>query len=328
MPTRGGAAADQQGLTRLDVQPGGQRAVGGLQHLRDGAERRQGRSGERDDLPTRARRCTRRSRRRTRGPCRPSSRRPAGRAASSPPGRVHDARGLDAQHPREGHALGQAEPGVELRPVEAERLHPDQHPAGRARGRAVRGSARSSDGPGRVEHHGSHRHDVASCAFAKRASGSSRCSSVAMMPSSWRSCAGVSTSMTCRRRWRRGPGRRPRPCPAGRGEPGVGGAAVLGAREAFDQAAVLEAGARHGRGGAGWRWSGAASAVIRSVRSGASESIASTKYSKWVSPASRRSWVSSTPGQQLDAPRPAGPRPPAARRPARGRPCAEPSGIT
>ena len=39
-----------------------------------------------------------------------------------------------------------------------------------------------------------------------------------------------------------------------------------------------------------------ASAVIRSVRSGASESIASTKYSKWVRPESRRSWESSTPG--------------------------------
>ena len=41
------------------------------------------------------------------------------------------------------------------------------------------------------------------------------------------------------------------------------------------------------------RW---ASVVIRRVRSVASESIASTKYSKWVSPASRRSWESSTPG--------------------------------
>ena len=39
-----------------------------------------------------------------------------------------------------------------------------------------------------------------------------------------------------------------------------------------------------------------ASAVIRSVRSGASESIASRKYSKWLRPASRRSCESRTPG--------------------------------
>ena len=41
------------------------------------------------------------------------------------------------------------------------------------------------------------------------------------------------------------------------------------------------------------RW---AREVIRRVRSGASESIARTKYSKWVSPESARSWASSTPG--------------------------------
>ena len=42
-----------------------------------------------------------------------------------------------------------------------------------------------------------------------------------------------------------------------------------------------------------------ASAVIRRVRSGASDSIARTKYSKCVSSASRRSWESSDAGQQL-----------------------------
>ena len=41
------------------------------------------------------------------------------------------------------------------------------------------------------------------------------------------------------------------------------------------------------------RW---ARAVMRRVRSGASESIASTRYSKWVTPDELRSWVSSTPG--------------------------------
>ena len=41
------------------------------------------------------------------------------------------------------------------------------------------------------------------------------------------------------------------------------------------------------------RW---AREVIRKVRSGASESIARTKYSKWVSPESARSWASRTPG--------------------------------
>ena len=35
---------------------------------------------------------------------------------------------------------------------------------------------------------------------------------------------------------------------------------------------------------------------MRSVRSGASDSIASTQYSKWVRPESRRSCESSTPG--------------------------------
>ena len=44
----------------------------------------------------------------------------------------------------------------------------------------------------------------------------------------------------------------------------------------------------------------AARAVIRRVWSGASDSIARTMYSKWLTPASRCSWLSSAPGQQLD----------------------------
>ena len=64
------------------------------------------------------------------------------------------------------------------------------------------------------------------------------------------------------------------------GEAGVGGPPVLGAGEALDQAAGLEGRAttceRRGRV-ALVRW---ARAVIRSRRSGASDSIASTKYSK------------------------------------------------
>ncbi len=39
-----------------------------------------------------------------------------------------DTGGLDAGHPRERHALGEAEAGVQFGAVEPECGHPDQHP--------------------------------------------------------------------------------------------------------------------------------------------------------------------------------------------------------
>ena len=95
--------------------------------------------------------------------------------------------------------------------------------------------------------------------------------------------------------------------PAMARQPGVGGAAVLGAGEPLDQPPLLQASYDVGEPRQGCVGP-LASAVIRSVRSGASESIASTKYSKWVRPASRRSWESSTPAAAR-GPRPAAPMP-------------------
>ena len=121
------------------------------------------------------------------------------------------------------------------------------------------------------------------------------------MTSSWPTCAGLSASMTWRRTVATCPGAAATTAsqPAV-GEPGVGGAAVLGAREPLDQAAVLQpaydVGEPRQRGVGALR----RATVIRSVRSGASESIASTKYSKWVSPASRAQLRVEHAGQQLD----------------------------
>ena len=78
-----------------------------------------------------ARRCTRRSRRRT--PAHPAHHgRDLLAGGELAAGRVGDDAGrLDAEHARERHALGQPEPRVQLGAVEAERLDLDQHPAGR-----------------------------------------------------------------------------------------------------------------------------------------------------------------------------------------------------
>ena len=78
-------------------------------------------------------------------------------------------------------------------------------------------------------------------------------------------------------------------------EPGVGGPAVLGAGEPLDQPALLQPADDVGEPGQG-------RVGLRGERrhpqrpSGASDNIASTKYSKAVSSASRRSCASSTPG--------------------------------
>src|SRR2546421_8853071 len=44
--------------------------------------------------------------------------------------RGDDTGGFDAQHPREGHTLGEAEAGMQLGTVESEGLDLDEHPAG------------------------------------------------------------------------------------------------------------------------------------------------------------------------------------------------------
>ena len=83
--------------------------------------------------------------------------------------------------------------------------------------------------------------------------------------------------------------------PAGLGQRRVGGPPILRAGAALDKTPLLEA-SHHVREPGSVALVRAARAVIRRVRLGASDSMASTRYSKWLSAASARSWVSSTPG--------------------------------
>ena len=54
--------------------------------------------------------------------CWPAANSPPGAAATTPVASM-------PEHAREGHAFGEAQPGVQLGAVEPERLHPDEHPA-------------------------------------------------------------------------------------------------------------------------------------------------------------------------------------------------------
>jgi hypothetical protein len=132
---RGGAAADQDGLPGVSVESDGERPVGGLQHFRDRADGRPAQfAAERDDLAGRhagvlgvaaAEHAAHSAHHR--GDLPAGRELPAG-APGDHPGR------FDAGHPGERDSLGQAEPGVQLRAVEPERLDLDEHPAWRRGG--------------------------------------------------------------------------------------------------------------------------------------------------------------------------------------------------
>ena len=85
--------------------------------------------------------------------CWPGRYSPPGQAATVPAA-------SDSEDPGEGHALGQAEPGVQLRAVEAERLDLDQDPPGPGDGDRQRPDLEGVGRSGRVEHHGAHRGGV------------------------------------------------------------------------------------------------------------------------------------------------------------------------
>ena len=155
---RGGAAADQHGLTGLEVQADGERAVGGLHHLRQAAQHLPGQVGvDGDDLGQRHRRVLGIAAvvgaphvPHHRDDLLPGSQPAAGR------GRVHGAGGLDTRHPGKADARAQAQPELQLRAVEAERLDADAHPAvplGRER---ERGQPQVVHGAGGGEPDGAH----------------------------------------------------------------------------------------------------------------------------------------------------------------------------
>jgi hypothetical protein len=156
-PDRGGAAADQQGLSRPGVESDGEGAVGGLQHLGDRAE-----GGgvevavEGDDLG---------------GGNAGVLGVAAVEGAAHPTHHGHhllprrellaraggdDSGGLDAEHPRKGHALGEAEAGVQLGAVEPERRDADQYPARFGGGNGQLADLQSFRRSGRVEDDGAH----------------------------------------------------------------------------------------------------------------------------------------------------------------------------
>ena len=127
-PDRRGAAADQDRLAGLRVETDGERTVRRLQHLGYGAEGGPVEvAGERDDLAhghagvlgvaaVEGAAHAAHHRRDLR----------AGRELAAGAG-DDDAGRLDAEHAREGHAVGEAEPGVQLGAVEPEGLDLDQH---------------------------------------------------------------------------------------------------------------------------------------------------------------------------------------------------------
>ncbi len=154
---RGGAAADQQRLPGLGVEADGERSVGGLEHLGDRAERRPVEVGaERDDLaggdagvlgvaaveraahPAHHRRDL-----------------PAG-LELAPGSRDHGAGGLDAEHAREGDALGEPESRVQLGAVSPNALTRISTHPGAGSGIGSSRISRASGGPGAVEHRGAH----------------------------------------------------------------------------------------------------------------------------------------------------------------------------
>ncbi len=130
-PHRGGAAADQHGLIGLQIQADGERAVGGLHHLRQGAQHLPGQVGvDRDDLGQRHRGVLGIAA--VIGAAHVPHHRDdllPGRQAAAGRGRVHDAGGLDTRHPGKGDPHAQPKPKLQLRAVEAERLDSDPHPA-------------------------------------------------------------------------------------------------------------------------------------------------------------------------------------------------------
>ena len=136
-PDRGGAAADQQRLPGLEVQAGGQRSVGGLEHLRQRTDDLPRQAGlERDDL------------RRGDGHVlgvgavvrAAHAAHHRGHLLSRPQpavlvGLVDDADALDAGNARVGdHRVRLTLAGGDLGLVDAERLDLDPHPAGLADG--------------------------------------------------------------------------------------------------------------------------------------------------------------------------------------------------
>ena len=132
---RRGAAANQERLAGLGIESDAQRPMGGLKHLGHRADHRPVQfRGERNDLCRRHARVLRVAA--IEGATHPSheSRNLLARLEIAA-GRSHDdADGLDAEYPRERHALSKAETGMQLGAVEPERLHLDQHPAVPRRG--------------------------------------------------------------------------------------------------------------------------------------------------------------------------------------------------
>lgn len=128
---RGGAAADQDGLTWLQVQARGQGAVGGLHHLRQRAQHLPGQLGvDRDDLRQRHRRVLGVAA--VVGAAHVPHHRDDLLTGGEPAAggrRVDGSGGLDARHPGEGDALAHPQPQLQLRAVDAERLDADAHPA-------------------------------------------------------------------------------------------------------------------------------------------------------------------------------------------------------
>ena len=127
---RRGAAPNQYGLTGLQVQANGQRAIRGLHHLGQRPQHLPGQVGVNgDDLGQRHRgvlgiaavvAAPHVSHHR-------DDLLPGSQPATSG-GRVHGARGLDARHPRKADTHAQTQPKLQLRTVEAERLDADAHP--------------------------------------------------------------------------------------------------------------------------------------------------------------------------------------------------------
>jgi hypothetical protein len=156
-PDRGGAAADQQGLAGLGVEADGQRAVGGLDHLGNRAQRRPVELGAKRDhlggghtgeLGIAA----------VKGPAHATHHRGDLLAllelASGCSG--DDAGGLDAEHAREGDALGEAQPRVQLGAIDPKGLDPDEHPAWARLGDRQLADHKCLGRARGVQHHGTH----------------------------------------------------------------------------------------------------------------------------------------------------------------------------
>ncbi len=126
----GGAAPDQYGLPRLQIQPDGERAVRGLHHLRQRAQHLPGQLGVHGDhLRQRHRRVLRvpavvgppHVPHHRDDPLPPHQPTPARRGVDGPGG-------LDPRHPGKADTLTHPQPQLQLRPIDPERLDPDPHP--------------------------------------------------------------------------------------------------------------------------------------------------------------------------------------------------------